>query len=899
MAAHAVMLSFRNPGLLLLWRLSMSHLGSNSLRIAFVIAILVLVPAWNPLLRSGISHANQPVANPTNVVSSTHSPNNPIAANRLASNYGKLPISFEVNQGQTDSSVQFLARGAGYTLFLTPGEAVLSLHSPHVNSAKPGSVLAPRTGQSSIAKSASTAPPSTVRLQLIGADMAAHAVGVDPLPGKSNYFIGNDPKKWHTDVPTFAKVRYSNVYPGIDLLYYGNQEGKLEHDFVVAPGADPNAIAINLRDAATPAPGKNGDLTVHTKSGDLTLESPTVYQDIRGQRKTIPATYLLANNQIKFQLGSYDRNMPLVIDPVLQYSGTFGGTTGEAGAAGIGVDGSGNTYIAGHLFSVADFPFVNPLERGVTGSFVSKINAAGTALVYSTFLGSDIGFTFAYGIAVDAAGRAYVVGTTDAGLPVKNAYQSTYAGDGDAFLTAFSPAGNSLIYSTYLGGNDPVYADYGFAIALDGSGNAYITGNSGHAFPTLHSVQIEGMVFVAKFGPTGVLKYSSVFAPFSPPTTSQQIVPTAIAVDASGAAYITGITQTSNFPLRKPAFQSTCLACPKPNGFVTKVSPAGDSLVYSTYLGASQGNYANAIKVDSSGNAYVAGVTGSGLPITSNAFQKTFGGSTDGFVTKLNASGTGLIASTYLGGNAADAIHDLAIDSHRQVYVTGFTTSSNFPLNASLQPQGNYLGEIFVTTLSGSLSSIAYYSTLFGSDLISISGPSSTLFIAVDKKLNVYLAGHPTSTGFPVTPGAIHTTTIDRSSIFASKLVIMDDLALGLSGSSASAAHGGNFTYTIAVTSKGPDFGYNVRIDDPLPAGTTLLSYNAGGGTCTAPAVGTAGTLHCSLPQLNKGATYTITLTVKVDAPSGTTLSNTATTLSNMQDFTTSNNKGTLTVKVL
>jgi len=871
----------------------MSHPGSISIRIAAAIAILVFVPAWNSSLHSGASRVKQPATNVPDVPNSSNTANKTIASNRLASNYGKLPISFEVNQGQTDSSVQFLARGAGYTLFLTPGEAVLSLHATAADETKSGAVVGPhRLPSSSAGKAAPATPPSTVRLQLIGANIAAKAEGLDPLPGKSNYFIGTDPAKWHTDVSTYAKVRYSNVYPGIDLLYYGNQEGKLEHDFVVAPGADPNLIAIALGDSAISAPDKNGALTVLTGNGDLTLQSPTVYQDIDGQRKAIPATYLLANNQIKFQLGRYDRTASLIIDPVLRYSAVFGGTKLDSSEA-IAVDGSGNAYVSGHTEST-NFPLVEPIDGTSSGLaiFVSKINSAGTSLLYSTYLAGVDGS----GIAVDNGGRAYVTGFTQGGIPTKNAYQPAFGGGtADAFLTVLGPGGDSMVYSTYLGGKD---VDFGTAIAVDASGNAYITGTSGVGFPTLHSIFPQGVIFTAKFDQTGALRYSSVLATNAAGNTTDA---EGIAVDSSGSAYITGSTYVNTFPITKNAFQSTCIPCPNAgNAFVSKFAPTGDSLAYSTYLGATSGNYGRAIAVDTSGNAYIGGQTGPGLRVTQNAFQKTFEGGTygDGFVSKLNSSGTGLVWSTYLGGSGDDWVTALALDQHRQVYVTGRTYSGDFPLKAPIQAYaGGGLTQGFVTTLSGSLDSIVYYSTYLGT------GDSNGWgwHIALDTALNVYVTG-ATFGEIQSTFGALRTGTTanpgGQGDAFVSKLVIMDDLALGLSASSGSVAQGGNLTYTIAVTSKGPDFGSNVRIDDPLPSGTTFVSYNAGIGTCTVPAVGATGTLHCALPQLNKGQTYTATLTVKVNAPSGTTLSNTATTTSNMQDFVPSNNKGTLTTKV-
>jgi hypothetical protein len=532
----------------------MWHLPHISLRLASAIAVLALIPAWKSgSILNSTSQAQGSASVSASSSDPSHSKVDPAAAARLSSEYGKLPISFEVNQGQTDRAVQFLARGSGYTLFLSSGEAVLSLHaSPHFNSGKPGNIPVSRIHPSTSTASASTTQSSAVRLQLIGSNAKAEATGVDPLPGKSNYFVGNDPAKWHTDVPTYAKVRYSNVYPGIDLLYYGNQEGRLEHDFIVAPGADPNAITVGVVNREGAVPDQNGGLTLHTQSGDLTLRSPTVYQDIDGQRKTIPATYLLANNQIKFQLGRYDRTAPLVIDPVLKYSGTFGGSGADYGEA-IAVDTAGNAYVAGWTQSPTDFPLVTPLQGPSPSdngawAFVSKVNAAGSALMYSTYLGSA---SMAFGIAVDEAGRAYVTGFSGPGLPVKNAYQANPSNsDENPFLTVLSPAGNSLIYSTYLSGASNGVS---YAVALDTSDNAYITGFCGGGFPTLHSIQAQGAVFVAKFSKTGGLQYSSVFATQDTETSTD-----AIAVDALGSAYVTGSTNSLNFPVRKPAIQSVC-----------------------------------------------------------------------------------------------------------------------------------------------------------------------------------------------------------------------------------------------------------------------------------------------------------------------------------------------------
>lgn len=600
---------------------------------------------------------------------------------------------------------------------------------------------------------------------------------------------------------------------------------------------------------------------------------------VDGKRRMIPAAYDIAsNNQIKFQLGNYDTHSPLVIDPVLVYTAVFGGSSGSLAWA-MAIDGSGSTYVTGYTWS-ADFPTVNPFQRSTSGTtthiFVSKINAAGTALLYSTYLGKNGG---ASGIAVDADGRAYVVGNAGPGLPVKNAYQPVGNGS-SAFLTAFGPAGNTIVFSTYFG-KAPGSAS---AVASDAFGNTYTTG--------VVSQSPGGGIFVAKFNSAGALQYSKFLA------SGIDEAPSAIAVDVSGSAYITGSTFNPDIPVTANAFQSMCRACPAhSNAFVTKLSPSGANLSYSTYLGSSQGNSAASIAVDSSWNAYIVGSTGYGFPTTSNALQRTFrGGLQDGFIAKLNSSGTALLRSTYLGGYGNDVITGIALDQYRTVYVAGNTMSPNFPLKASLQSSASGKQQKFVATLSNSLDSISYYSTYLGTG----SYNARKMSIAVDMALNVYLASSIDGVDMVPTPGALARYPASSPvNVMVSKLVVMDDVELGISASpSLSVTHGTNLTYTLDATSKGPDFGVNVRIDDPLPAGTTFVSYAASRGTCTAPAVGATGTLHCTLQQLGKGDTFTVTLTVNVNAAAGSTLSNTATALSNMQDFTLANNKATYTSKV-
>jgi uncharacterized repeat protein (TIGR01451 family) len=807
---------------------------------------------------------------------------------RLSSSYGKLPISFEPNQGQTAGVVQYLARGAGYALFLSPGEMVLKLHASLPGTRKARGAQTPSTIMPPSVEGAERS--ATVRMQLIGSNKHAQALGVDPLPGKSNYLNGSDPAKWHTDIPTYAKVRYQDVYPGIDLVYYGNQEGKLEHDFVVAPGADPNQIKFDLRDQDRTPALKNGELTLPTNAGDLRLRAPVAYQVIDGERRPVTATYQAAGSgPIGFRLGLYDKQLPLVIDPVLVYSAVFG-SSGNDYVQSIAIDTARNAYVTGWTVWNQSTPNL---------AFVSKLNSSGTALLYSTYLGGTSGASFALAMAVDASGRAYLSGATESrDFPVVNAYQPIHGGGGyDSFIAALNPAGSALEWSTYLGGN---YDDWAIALALDPSGNVYVTGITWNwsTFPKLHNIpggtqcQVNSECnWVAKFSSAGTLQYATLSGAASVLGFSARSgFHWAIAADSSGSAYITGVASIGP-PTTPGAFRSTC--APGSCTFVAKLSPIGDSLVYSTTLGTITAS-GEAIAVDSGGNAYVGGSAGPGLPVWSTGFQRTYrGGNADGMVIKVNATGTNLVWSTYLGGSGDDYIQGLVLDQYRQVYVSGYTSSPDFPLKSPVQTYSGTIAapyQYFVSTLSPSLSSIPYYSTYFGSETNNTQGQLIAR-IAVDPALNVYLAGQDQNNVQP-TAGAYSAGT--SRDIFISKLVIMDDLAIAMSASSTSVAPGGSLVYTISVTSKGPDFGVKVRISDALPVGTTLVSINCGGGAFS----GTSNTPNCTLPQLDKGATWTVSIAVTVNAAAGTTLSNTAATISNMQDFVISNNSAVVTTHV-
>src|SRR5438876_237457 len=381
--------------------------------------------------------------------------------------YGKLPLSFEANQGQTEPQVKFLSRGSGYTLFLTSAEAVLMLTKADAHA------------KGRISHEATLVEPekragTVLRMKLLGANPTPRVTGVEELPGRSNYFVGNDPKKWRANVPTYAKVEYRDVYPGVNLVYYGNQR-QLEHDFVISPGADPKIITLAFEGVDGVAIDALGDLVLRADGGEVRLRKPFVYQDHDGQRAVIPTRYVLkAERQVAFEVASYDATKPLIIDPVLAYSTLLGGSNDDRGF-GIAVDAAGNAYVTGSAGGL-NFPTTpgafQTTPGGVGDAFVTKLNPTGSALVYSTYLGGS-DFDEGKGIAVDATGSAYVTGRTfSTNFPTNlGAFQTTLNFTA-AFVTKLNPAGSALVYSTYLGGSRSAE---GHAIAVEAAASAYVT----------------------------------------------------------------------------------------------------------------------------------------------------------------------------------------------------------------------------------------------------------------------------------------------------------------------------------------------------------------------------------------------------------------------------------------
>ena len=752
-----------------------------------------------------------PSATPTGAAAST-APPTAMGTAQVQVAFGHLPVAFEPNVGQADGRVAYLAHGSGYNLFLTGSDATLVLH--HDVASDAGAIVAqpasPVTGDAQAAARAhgnadaaptgtliaasatptgtpdapaTPTPDTVVHIGLVGANAQATPMVVlqDRLPGKVNYLIGADRAKWHTDIPTYGRVSYPGVYPGVDMVYHGEQ-GQLEYDFVVAPGADPAPIALRLSaerapDAAgatatptnaagtaggapattpftsTMALDSGGAVVLHTSDGDVTQRPAVAYQEIGGQRRSVVVRYQMASDGqggqlVRLALGGYDRSTPLVIDPQLVYSTGLGSGT-SYGPAGIAVDGGGNAYIAGSTSS-ATFPTANPLQgalRGTMNGFVAKLNSSG-ALVYATYLGGTDADQ-ASALAVDSAGHAYVTGTAkSADFPTLNAYQpaNNSGGYGSAFVAELNSTGNGLVYSTFLGGSN---LSWGTAIALDSGGDAYVVGGTdGTDFPTKNPLQVantgSATAFVAELNSTGsALVYSTYLG-----GSGGYDAAFGVAVDGGGHAYVTGVTDSADFPTKNPLQAALHGA---QNAFVAELAVGGGSLVYSTFLGGSGGtsvgyltgsfDAGQAIAVDGAGHAYVTGATSSTDFPTKNPYQATnrAPGLATAFVAELAAGGGSLVYSTYLGGTKKDWASGIAVDASGDAFVAGYTQSTDFPVLNAIQPALSGSENAFVTELNGAGSGLVYSTYLGGAEL------DPGLGIALDGVANAYLVGGTTA----------------------------------------------------------------------------------------------------------------------------------------------------------
>lgn len=656
--------------------------------------------------------------------------------------YDSTRVSFEVNQGQTNSGVKFLSRGRGYNFFLTQTGAVMVLNkSLRVYERSPGSIhecpeLRPTAQGEHESRSV-----AVMQMMLNGANAQAKIEGVEQLPTKSHYFIGNDASEWRTDIAHYSRVKYQEIYPGVDLVYHGNH-GQLEYDFIVAPHADYRAIVLNYTGVTkVRIDRRSGDLVLTSKDGDeLRQQKPTIFQEVAGQRLYVDGGYeLKTKDQVAFRIAEYDPNIPLTIDPVFVYSTYLGGGADDI-AFSVAADSSGNTYVTGRTYST-NFPTVNPFRSfnsGLRDLFITKFNPAGTIL-YSTYVGGagdDLGF----GIAVNSSGEPYVTGWTNSNdFPLTNALQPLYGGGTtDSFLVRLNSTGNSLITSTYVGGSGE---DVGYGIALDSSRNIYGTGyTTSTDLTTVNAIQpfnAGGVdAFLLELSPSGD---SLVFATYA--GGSGNDFGNAIAVDGAGYIYAIGDTNSTNL--------TTVGALQDFNAggfdaFLGKLAPSGSGIIFSTYAGGSGDDLGRGIAVDGSGNIYAAGFTNStDLQLIVNAIQPTKDAGYDAFVAKLNSTGSSIFYSTFLGGNGDDGCFGLAVDSAGNAYLTGETLSTNFYTVNALMAANAGAQDAFLTKLNPGGSSILFSTYLGGA------GRDTAQAIAVDESGNAYVAGITFSTNFP------------------------------------------------------------------------------------------------------------------------------------------------------
>lgn len=662
------------------------------------------------------------------------------------------PQAFETNAGQTAAAVKFISRGPGYTLFLTPEEAVLSMkrkggHTP-------------------------------LRLRALGANDAPEIEGIDPLPGRSHYFIGNSAAEWRTNIPAYSRVKYRDVYPGIDLIYY-IRANHLEYDFVVAPGADPARIRLRFDGVQNIQRAQDGSLVMRARGGEFRQHSPRLYQEINGSRKTVAASYVLgSNHEVSFRIAPYDRRAPLVIDPVLSYASYLGGSGVDIGRA-IAIDKAGNIYLTGSTQS-PNFPTRDGALRGTPPPavlpehvFVSKFDPTGTVLMYSTYLGGNVSDR-GNSIAVDGDGNAYVAGfTLSQNFPTTvGAIQRFYnsgntslgsGSSGDGFVAKLDPAGSTLVYSTYFGGDN---VDRVLAIAIDAAGNAYFTGQtaSGDFRTTQGSyrrtpcsaritsrdfLSASGDAFVTKLNASGTALIYSTFL-----CGSFSDIGNAIAVDSQGAAYVAGQTFSTDFPTTPGALQ-TMGGGEFEDAFVAKLNPDGSALAFSAYLGGTHSDVARGIAVDAQTNVYVTGTTlSTDFPVKTGSLSTTNangGAYESAFVTKLNPAGSAILYSTYLGASGTERASAITVDRAGNAYVTGSTTSSNFPVTAG-KCQTGYAGkdDVFVTKINAVGTAIVYSAVLGGS------GDDRGNGIALDLSGNAWVTGQTVSGDFPTSQDALY-----------------------------------------------------------------------------------------------------------------------------------------------
>jgi hypothetical protein len=727
---------------------------------------------------------------------------------RWANAYGKLPLSFEENLGQTAQQVRYVSHGNGYELFLTPQEAVLASPAPVSYDFSPLHRFATFRTIREVSRARTM---TAVHLRFEGANPATRITGTDQLEKNTSYFVGNDPKKWRTNVPSYRGVKYAGIYPGVDLVFYGNQN-RLEYDFVVAPGADPKVIRLSLEGARKMRVSAHGDLLLSVSGGEVVFQKPVVYQVVKGERHELSGTYVMSKgHQLSFSVPTYDRNEPLVLDPVLNYSTYVGGSSGDSGQ-GIAVDSQGDAFVVGFTTST-DFPGASGSISAANANgavFVTEIDPTGTKQLYSTYLaGTGTSGDFGLGIALDSSGNIYVTGatfSTDFPTTSANALKprpNAGAINGTSFITKINPKGvgaaAQLVYSSYLGGTTLTATDFGNSVAADANGNAYVTGftaaspGSGLAnFPVTAANAFQttlgssaGNAFLARIDTTKSATASLIYSTYLGGAGANAVSSTlgfgeeglGVAVDSAGNAYLAGTTTSTDFPTTASGFQTKAsppAAVAKGTVFVSRIDTTKSgtpSLIYSTYLGGDSSDFGIAIALGgpTNGVAYVTGSTHSAAFPTMPAGRYHAGDPTgSAFISLIDTGQTGsnsLKYSTGLG-SAGTLGSGIQADAAGNAYVGGGTSASTFPRTpGAFQPAfaTGAKGDGFLSKLNpgGNGTADLVYSTFFGGSG-SASGIDTINAIAIDASnpANAFVTGQTLSTAatFPVFPPASATT---------------------------------------------------------------------------------------------------------------------------------------------
>ncbi|HTS13041.1 MAG TPA: choice-of-anchor D domain-containing protein [Candidatus Limnocylindrales bacterium] len=815
-----------------------------------------------------------------------------LTEHQIADSYGEMPLRFEKNIGQTAPEVQFLSHGSGYQIFLTPQQVVLELNHPE-RSKK--SLVKART------RAALSRRASVLRLHFDAANSDVEMTGIDKLPGRIDYFMGKNPRNWHTDVPSYGRVAYCSIYPGVDALFYGSHR-QLEYDLVVAPGANPRQISLSIEGARSMRVDRSGNLVMHVSAGDVELMKPAVYQEVSGSRRLVAANYVVTGNRVHFWIGSYDSNAPLVIDPVLNYSTYLGGGPGNSfwgydGGYSIAVNGSGDAFVTGSTSSTTYPTTASPISPSAGAdiaddgaAFVTELNPTGTAELYSSYLTGD-GGEAGYGIAIDPPGGVssdvYVVGETFSdnfpGTGGATGFEPNPPADiltvGAGFVAKIDPTKSgaaALVYSSYLGGSGNIgegFGDFANAIAVDASGNAYVAGSViSTDFPmSSPSTTIQGLTsslggnaFLVKVNASGsALAYSTYLGGTSPGTSDFDFGDEAlgVTVDSSSNAYIVGTTTSGDFPTTASAFEPGPLpTIQNETGFVSRIDTTKSgaaSLIYSTFLGspgqsqpATDHDYGVAIALGPSNVAFVTGGTSSpDFPTTAGAYSTSApSGSGVAFFTKVDTTQTGsasLVYSTFLGGSDGDSGRGIAADSSGNGYIGGATQSADFPITlgafqTAIASGGS--GDGFIAEINPQKNGTAdlVYSTYFGGSG-SANGIDVINALALDSTNNVYVTGQTfSSAGFPVYPANAFQTSLTGSdntalsAAFVAKLTLEPTLAFNpLTLPFGNQAEGTSSTPMTVTLTNNTTSAIAITIQTVTGANPTDFTQDAGTTTCT------------------------------------------------------------------